>query len=447
MRQADHSVYTSLRMFLDKVPVIDTHEHYFATTNTQPIEAMALLDNSFYTHGDLCSVSSESAAIFKDLTLTAENQFGEFYEQFDQAYRKCRHTAYFKGSVRGAQECWGLKTVNRQSMMALQAQIGERNNEFYQRMMEKYRIKVKIVDTCSPQRIHQLIKTGRIEGFSSYCRFAFPLASFHNFFVDGRGVVDMLSDLTGMPVPDLDAFSDAFKTLVQQSIEAGVVCFKDQSAYNRLIRYDQTPREQADLLYAKLLSQGNLDYNDSIALSNWVMRFAMTQAGKYKLPVQMHTGHMAGLYNEISKANAVHLTSLIADFPDVHFDLFHGNWPYMGEYLFLGKNYPNVSLDLCWVQSIDCDYSIELMKRVVMTLPHSKLLAYGGDCCMIEGTIGFLCQARDNAAVALSSLVESSWLTLDDAKEIACDWFFNNANSIFRLGMEPCDWQNIEDCG
>lgn len=45
----------------------------------------------------------------------------------------------------------------------------------------------------------------------------------------------------------------------------------------------------------------------------------------------------------------MHLLSVINDYKEVQFDLFHGNWPYMGEFLFLGKNYPNVHLDLCWL--------------------------------------------------------------------------------------------------
>ena len=38
---------------------------------------------------------------------------------------------------------------------------------------------------------------------------------------------------------------------------------------------------------------------------------------------------------------------------EVVFDLFHGGWPFMGEFLFLGKNYPNVNLDMCWANTID----------------------------------------------------------------------------------------------
>jgi hypothetical protein len=43
--------------------------------------------------------------------------------------------------------------------------------------------------------------------------------------------------------------------------------------------------------------------------------------------------------------------------------------------------------------------------------------------------------ARDNIAMALADLVEIDYLGLEDAKEIACDWLFNNPNRFFKLGL------------
>ena len=108
----------------------------------------------------------------------------------------------------------------------------------------------------------------------------------------------------------------------------------------------------------------------------------------------------------------------------------------MDEYLFMGKNYPNVWLNLCWAHAIDPVYCVELMKRAVMAVPHSKLFAFGGDTGAIEWVAGYLVQAKDNVACALSELTESGWLNLDEAKRIAADWFFNNPNEFYGLGFQ-----------
>ena len=45
------------------------------------------------------------------------------------------------------------------------------------------------------------------------------------------------------------------------------------------------------------------------------------------------------------------------------------------------------------------------------------------------------CIARDNIAIALADMVEGEYLGLDDAKQVAYDWLFGNANEFFRLGL------------
>jgi hypothetical protein len=76
------------------------------------------------------------------------------------------------------------------------------------------------------------------------------------------------------------------------------------------------------------------------------------------------------------------------------------------------------------------------MKRAVMTVPHSKIFAFGGDTGTIEWVAGYLTQARDNVACALAELVDSTWLDMDEAKQIARDWFFNNPNEFYSLGFD-----------
>jgi predicted TIM-barrel fold metal-dependent hydrolase len=156
------------------------------------------------------------------------------------------------------------------------------------------------------------------------------------------------------------------------------------------------------------------------------------------MPVQIHTGHMAGVRNDIAKTNAVHFTSVLELHRDVRFDLFHGNWPYMGEWLYLGKNFPNVALDCCWLHIIDAIYAQNVLAESVTAVPHGKIHGFGGDYGdSVEFAAGHLSIARDNIAVALARLVDSGWLGMDEAKQIAADWLFNNPNRFFRLGFEP----------
>jgi predicted TIM-barrel fold metal-dependent hydrolase len=163
------------------------------------------------------------------------------------------------------------------------------------------------------------------------------------------------------------------------------------------------------------------------------MRFAR----ELELPVQVHTGHMSGIRNRVNKANAANFTKVLELHQEVNFDLFHGNWPYMDDILFLGKNYPNVYLDLCWVNTIDPLYSIELLERAVVTISHKKINGFGGDCSIFELIPIHLSFAQKNIAHALSKLVSRKWISKKEAIMIAADWLFNNPNELFKLGLKP----------
>jgi hypothetical protein len=117
--------------------------------------------------------------------------------------------------------------------------------------------------------------------------------------------------------------------------------------------------------------------------------------------------------------------------------LVHGNWPYAGDFLFLGKNYPNVSLDLCWLHCMDPRYARRLLADALVVVPASKVFAFGGDYGALEYTCAHLELARDNVAAALAEMVDDAWLGLDEAVQVAADWLFNSPNEFYRLGHEP----------
>jgi len=118
--------------------------------------------------------------------------------------------------------------------------------------------------------------------------------------------------------------------------------------------------------WVKLLidPRNQLAWPDAKPLDDYLFHQYMRYAREFHLCVQVHTGHMGGIRNRVDKANAAHLASVLELHSEVKFDLFHGNWPYMGDLLFLGKNYPNVSLNLCWVYTVDPIYAKELLTHL-----------------------------------------------------------------------------------
>ena len=130
------------------------------------------------------------------------------------------------------------------------------------------------------------------------------------------------------------------------------------------------------------------------------------------------------------------LTGLLELHRDVRFDLFHANWPYSAELLYLGKNFPNVAIDFCWANIIDPVYCQNMFKQALSCVPHGKIHGYGSDYLgSPEYAWAHASIARDNIAIALSDMVEMEYLDLDEAREVARAWLFGNANEFFRLGL------------
>lgn len=213
---------------------------------------------------------------------------------------------------------------------------------------------------------------------------------------------------------------------------------KDQSAYQRSIKFSLSTKERAERLFNKCLADPNnsLGWPEAKPLDDFLFHEYMRFARDLDLPVQIHTGHMAGIRNRVNKANASLFAQVLETHQEVDFDLFHGNWPYMSDMLFLAKNYPNVYMNLCWLHIIDPLYAIELLERGVLAVPHKKINGFGGDYWVPELIPAHLFIAQNNIAKALSNLVSGGWISINEAISIAADWLFNNPNELFKLGLK-----------
>jgi len=420
MYQSNNQYFGEIRQYLDTIPVIETHEHY--TQYRDEKDALEFIIDNYYW-SDFASAGGDR--------LSRELPMKERYEHFLKFYQKSKHTAYARGMMEGLRICWGIESIDTyEQFQKLEEKLKTRNASIYDETMEKLNIKAKVVDTDISGFVN-----GENSNYSKYCRFAFSLPGFHN--VHSKQDLLKYSKYLKRPVTCLDDYLESFDNFLKKSIDFGIVCFKDQTAYRRSIAYGNPTRDEAEKAFnAMMLNPREIVGDDRArSLDDWLFHYAIRRAAHYNLPVQIHTGHMAGIRNDIVKTNASHLIPSIELHENVRFDLFHGNWPYMDEYLYMGKNYPNVYLNLCWAQSIDPLYCIEFMKRAIMTVPHSKIFAFGGDTGMIEWAAGYLSQAKDNVAAALSELTDSGWLNPDEAKQIGLDWFFNNPNDFYQLGL------------
>lgn len=441
-------VFTRLLERIGQMPVVDCHEHLrgpdrdLQRAPKEPILALTVM----YFISDLWSAGASSREI--ELLQSETAGTDEKWPVFSRLWAATEHTAYARVTKLVLKEIYGVEKLTRESLDLVAQQLATRDPSFYMQVIRQAGIKAVIADALFPPPWERPIRYFSNPVLKDFLEGRFPMPDiWHPAFnlpyyheIRLREFVDFVGAMADLNITSLGEYEEAIFQLIRRGQDLGVVALKDQSAYRRMIAYDLPTRDDAERLFNKLLvdPRHQLAWPEAKPLDDYLFHQFMRFARELRLPVQLHTGHLANIRNRVSQANAAHLASVLELHSEVQFDLFHGNWPYMDDLLFLGKNYPNVCLDLCWVNMIDPLYAQELLKRAVMTVPHAKIFGFGGDYFTSpEFSVMHLGMARKVIASALADLVESGWLEEEAATRIAADWLYNNPNHFYQLGLTP----------
>jgi len=432
-------VLNRLREQIVAMPVIDCHEHLIGPEERPPYkEPIAALIQG-YIFSDLQSAGFGIPDRDIERLQDQEVPTDEKWPLFEKLWRATEHTAYARVTKLVLQNVYGESELTREALDRVAERLADQDEAAYFHAIDQAGIQAMLVDVLGWSPLDRFLSGAKT--FPAKWRPMISLPGLHPTTMK-RETAEYYGSLADRHVTSLDEYLEAVFVVLQRCVERGAVGIKDQLAYERVISYDLVSRAEAERQFNHVLSdpRNSLGWPEGKPLNDYLFHQYMRFARDLGLPVQLHTGHMAGIRNRVDKTNAVHLASVLELHRDVRFDLFHGNWPYLGDLLFLGKNYPNVALDCCWLHIIDPDYASELLERAVLVLPHTKVHGFGGDYGDVpEFVAAHLQIARENIAGTLARLVERGWLEEGEALSLAADWLFNNPNRFFRLGFEQVE--------
>ncbi|NLV73318.1 MAG: amidohydrolase family protein [Chloroflexi bacterium] len=422
--------YPELREYVAGISLVDCHDHS-CVVGPKVEDAIQFLVGGYF-ESDLQSASSPKAV---RAVLDAKRPLAERWPEFEAIWRRTCHTGYAQVVRRVLQHFFGQSEMSLAALEHVQANLPNIGDPaMFDGILEEAKIAARLEDCWADANAvlagtYQLSPRGRL---------IISLVAPHSVR-DFNAVQSVMAPL-GRHVTTLDEYLEGCCELFTAFKNYGAVAFKDQSAYTRTLAYQNPTRAEAEAAFNWIMADPRrvLSYPEgSQPLDDYLFHCFMRMARDLDLPVQIHTGHMAGIRNDIVKTNAIWLTSLIELHQETRFDLFHANWPYAGELLYLGKNYPNVTLDFCWANIIDPIYCQQLFKQALSSVPHAKVHGYGSDYFGggIASAWAHADITRDNIAIALAEMVADEYMSLDEAKEVAYGWMYSNANAFFRLGL------------
>lgn len=429
--------YDTLRGYIETVPLVDCHDHSISG-GTKYVDPIQVVVNGYFAN-DLISASSE-----KDFNVLLDFQIPleQRWPILERCWKRTCHTGYAQVTRRVLKKFYGEESLTLDALKRMQSKLLDFDDRAaFDGILAQARIAVRLEDILISDLPGHIARTRAVlDGsykLSPRGRLVISLPDYHN--IKNYDAVQSLASIVNRTVTSLAEYLEVCREIFEGCRTFGAVALKDQSAYRRSLDYGNPTQAQAEEVFNWFMAdpRRSASYPDGIKpLDDFLFNAFMRMARSLDLPVQIHTGHMAGVRNDIVKTNAIGLRSVIELHRDVRFDLFHANWPYSGELLFMAKNYPNVTIDFCWANIIDPIYCQRMFQQALSSVPHGKIHGYGSDypgCAdraWAHATI-----ARDNIAIALSEMVEMEYLSLDEAKQVAYDWLFGNAAEFFRLGV------------
>lgn len=424
------SLYKTLKSYADGIKVINTHEHQrWSEENAVMHQKLSHLIQSSYLGADV--VSAGGTWIGSDRLDSMS--MGEYWDINGRALDRCRNTTYYSHFLSGFHMLYDFQDpyFSASNVAGLSEEI-EKNyadyRSWFHQAFEMAGFELMFLDQYWNQlnteidRDHYALVFNINSLVSEVSQKPAPGEKGPELF--------QMAALEGYPMQTLDDYLSFCDFLLKKNLEKEVVCLKNSMAYSRSIHYEKISKEVAASLYA--LPSSALSPEEAKKIADFVFHWIIEKSVKYKLPIQIHTGYLAGNGNILDNSNPLKLNNLFLEYPDARFVLFHGGFPWTGAYGAFGKMFPNVYLDLVWLPQISRERAVIALDEMLDLVPYNKFF-WGGDCAFIEESAGSLEFGRSVVAEVLDRRISRGLLTEEVALQIMDAIFRENAIRFFDL--------------
>ena len=345
------------------------------------------------------------------------------HQQREDFLKRVRHNTQYVWLVRALGELYGFDEITAENWDAVSRalRLAHENRSWHLDILrERCRYDVSILDSFQEPGSNQ----GHPELFRPSYRVDMFLVSAHEELADHDGHNALV--LYDEHPPNFDDYLDFVTERIRAARQAGCVAIKLASAYDRTLSFASPLRSEAARIYG--LHPSMLKPGDLVTFGNCVLHHILASAGKLELPVQVHLGVMS-----LENANPLEFAGVLARYPGIRFDLFHGGYPWTGVLAAFGHNYRNAWLDLCWLPLISTSHAEWALNEWLDATGSCERIVWGGDAMTGEETYGAVLAIEQVLTNVLSERIRLGLTDLDGACDLAGKILHDNAKKLFGL--------------
>jgi len=415
-------LYERIHTALREIPTIDCHEHLQRESELPEGDQVHI--GRFFVHYANCDLVSagmpgkDMARVQDDLRLTPR----ERWALLAPWYRKAWNTAYCESLRIAIRSLYDIEDFDETTVDALtDAMRAQIRPGFTRRVFDQAGIDFAMNNPFGPKLTYN-------PDFDTRC--------FIIDMVDGGFTRLAISQLAAEFDTEVLCLDD-YLHMIDKAFErhaAAASAFKVGRAYDRTLFWEDVPHSRAEAVFNRLMAFNDQpDRKDVQAVEDYILHYLCRKCGEHGLRMKFHTGLQEGNGNLVTHSRAALMANLFMKYPRTGFDIYHLSYPYQDELVTLAKNFPNVTVDFCWMWIINPAAGRRALSEMLDAVPANKIHGFGGDYIFVEGSYGHAVIARREIARVLAEKVEEGRFSESYALEVGRMLLRDNALANFGL--------------
>ena len=417
----------SIREFVERLPILDVHEHHLPDVILQrEINLLQLFQQSYagWTQARPYCLPSESRDADPMLAAAGPTTWESLAPFLDLS----GSSFFVRNLVRAIVELHGSgePEITRDNWQALDAAVraAHQRPEWRQEILKRAGVTNVITDAYNDPILDPRPVFGA--NYRSVMRTNSLALGWHPDSRDHNGTsAHELLRRVGQSPGSFDEYLAALETLVDGMAARGQVALKNALAYDRDINFDEPDEKLARAAWGN----PSPPPAERKAFGDFIVDHLCRLAAARDLPVQMHLG--TGL---IRGSHPLGVAGLIERHPVARFLLMHLAYPWSRDLLGMAFVYRNIWIDLTWSFLLSPSHFKLALHEAIEILPNESRMMLGGDNWHVEETYGAMQTARRLIGEVLDEKVASGYLSRVSAERLARRILHDNAREFFRIG-------------